>query len=103
MLLYRNQQPPQSTPVVLSPRRIPVIARLVLDDLSEECWPAVAIRWSPTHVLVSVQLDPGNPDSTTYLWLLADDVARVLRTPPAAGPTTGSAEPAATSEGNGPG
>lgn len=81
MAAYRNQHPPQPTPPVLAPKRIPVIARLVLDDYSEECYPAIALRWTATHVMVSIQADPGNPDSTFYVWLLAEDIARVLRTP----------------------
>jgi hypothetical protein len=60
---------------------IPVIARLVLAD-REEWRPAVAIRWTPTHVMVRVEEHrPGTPIKADYLWLPAADVTRAIRQP----------------------
>lgn len=55
----------------------PVIARLVWPD-REEGWPARAIRWSSTAVLVSIQIVPDDPLGTRYVWLAADDVKRTI-------------------------
>jgi hypothetical protein len=66
---------------------IPVIARLVYPDGSEEWWPAKATRWTPTSVLIGFETEPGDHRSLRYLWLSVDDVARVIR-PTAPVPTT---------------
>lgn len=58
----------------------PVIARLVWPD-REEGWPAKAIRWTSTAVLVSIQIVPDDPRATRYVWLCSDDVKRVIRAP----------------------
>lgn len=55
----------------------PVIARLVWPD-REEGWPAKAIRWTDTAVLVAIQIEPDNPLATRHVWLRADDVMRKL-------------------------
>lgn len=52
-----------------------MIARLVNLDGSETWAPAVAVRWTPTVVLVAV----GGTFHKTYTWLPADDVARAIR------------------------
>ena len=55
----------------------PVIARLVWPD-REEGWPAKAVRWTSTAVLVSIQIVPDDPMVTRYVWLAADDVKRKI-------------------------
>ncbi len=59
---------------------IPVIARLVWEDC-EEWWPARAVRWTDTAVLVSIQLDPPDPLKNKTVWLAVDDVKRRHRQP----------------------
>ena len=58
----------------------PVIARLVWPD-REEGWPAKAVRWTSTAVLVSIQIVPDDPMATRYVWLAADDVKRKITAP----------------------
>lgn len=67
---YANEDVPARIP----PKNmgaIPVIARLV-DPHGDEYWPAVARKWTKTHVWVTF----GEDDSA---WLAAVDVYRVLR------------------------
>jgi hypothetical protein len=54
---------------------IPVVVRVVWSDGHEEWWPARAIRWTATHVMVS-WLDSEKPRTDRYEWLRAGDVAR---------------------------
>lgn len=55
----------------------PVIARLVWPD-REEGWPAKAIRWNDTDVLVAIQILPDDPLAVRYVWLCVADVRRKL-------------------------
>lgn len=59
---------------------IPVIARLVWEDC-EEWWPARAVRWTDTAVLVSIQLAPPDPLNNRTVWLSVADVKRRHRQP----------------------
>jgi hypothetical protein len=87
---YLNAARPPVVPTRFTGRSYPVIARLVLPDGGEEWWPAVAVKWTDTHVLVSTQ--PGQ--DRVYTWLEADDVARVIRRPPlAAAAAAAAADP----------
>ena len=72
---YLNAQPPPAISPLARFESIPVIARLVNLDGSETWTPAVAVRWTPTVVMVAV----GRTFHQTYTWLPADDVARVIR------------------------
>ena len=58
----------------------PVIARLVWAD-REEGWPAKAVRWTATAVLVGIQIVPDDPLVTRYVWLAAGDVKRKISAP----------------------
>ena len=80
---YRNAVKPDKVPLG-GTGAIPVIARLVREDGSEEWWPARAVRWTATDVLIGFEAEPGDPKSLRYLWLRVDDVARVIRPVPAA-------------------
>lgn len=86
---YRNSVKPDAVPTGRM-GAIPVIARLVCPDGSEEWWPARAVRWTATSVLIGFETEPGDHRSLRYLWLAVDDVARVIR--PASTATTGSGE-----------
>lgn len=55
----------------------PVIARLVWPD-REEGWPAKAVRWNDTEVLVSIRIEPDDPLAVRHVWLAAADVRRKL-------------------------
>ena len=56
---------------------IPIIVRIVWNDGGLEEWrPARAIRWTPTHVMVVWQPEPGNARTEDSLWLRASDVLR---------------------------
>lgn len=75
----RNHQPPPDPP--LRPMgQIPVIARLIWTD-GVEWVPALAIRWTPTHVMVSWSDPTAGPLRTAYAWLPAADVRRSIRRP----------------------
>ena len=65
---------------------IPVIARLVRADGTEEWWPARAVRWTEDAVLVGYESSPGDQKSLRHLWLAIDDVMRVIRPPVARDP-----------------
>ena len=54
-----------------------MIARLIRDDGTEEWRPVRAVRWTAEHVLIHGQADELGGDY--YAWLIADDVARVIR------------------------
>lgn len=82
-MAYVNQVKPAVVPGGAQ-GSIPVIARLVLLDGSEEWWPARAVRWTRTEVLIARQLDPTDSLSVRHLWLPVGDVARVLRRAPEA-------------------
>lgn len=60
---------------------IPVLARLVEVDATERWIPAVANRWTSTHVLVTWREDPDKPREESLCWLPARDVARQLHGP----------------------
>jgi len=81
---YRNAVQPDTVPSGNPGGAIPVIARLVCADGLEEWWPARAVRWTATDVLIGFEAEPGNPRSLRYLWLRVNDVARVIRPVPAA-------------------
>ena len=81
---YRNAVKPDKVPSGSPGGAIPVIARLVCADGLEEWWPARAVRWTTTDVLIGFETEPGKPRSLRYLWLRVDDVARVIRPIPAA-------------------
>ena len=66
-------------------RSFAVIARLVLDNGAEEWRPVKAVRWTAEHVLVHGQAEDLGGDF--YAWLVADDVARVIR-PQTPGPSS---------------
>ena len=71
---YLNGQPaPRISPLARF-ESIPVIARLVGLDGSETWAPGVAVRWTPTVVLVAV----GGTFHKTYTWLPAADVTREI-------------------------
>ena len=72
---YLNAQPAPAISPQARFESIPVIARLVDLDGSETWAPVVAVRWTPTVVLVAV----GGTFHKTYTWLPADDVARAIR------------------------
>lgn len=59
---------------------IPVIARLVWPDC-EEWYPARAVRWTPSAVLVSIQTTVGDPLANKLAWLAPADVKRRHRQP----------------------
>ncbi len=84
---YSNSVKPDAVPTG-GMGSIPVIARLVCPDGSEEWWPAKATRWTPSSVLIGFETEPGDHNSLRYLWLAVDDVARVIR--PALTTTTGT-------------
>lgn len=81
---YRNTVQPDTVPSGNPGGPIPVIARLVCADGLEEWWPARAVQWTATDVLIGFEAEPGNSRSLRYLWLRVDDVARVIRPAPAA-------------------
>lgn len=59
-----------------------------------EFWPARAVRWTDSAVLVGVQVIANDWRSTRYLWVAPVDIVRVLRGDPGAGPgTTESGHP----------
>jgi hypothetical protein len=74
--LIANSEIPDHVPV--KPQgSIPVIVRLVWSSSGLEEWrPARAIRWTPTHVMVMWQPEPGNARTEDFLWLRAGDVLR---------------------------
>jgi hypothetical protein len=76
-----NYHQPADVPVRPAPGRILVIARLVWPD-REEWVPAVANRWTRTHVLVlrTVHDQHGKPCEDA-LWLRAIDVRRTIDHP----------------------
>ena len=71
---------PENVPVRAHGFTFPVIARLVRDDGAEEWRPVRAVRWTAGHVLIHGQADDLGGDY--YAWLIADDVARVIRPGP---------------------
>ena len=83
---YRNSVKPDAVPPG-GMGAIPVIARLVCPDGSEEWWPARAVRWTATSVLIGFEAEPGDHRSLRYLWLSVDDVARVIRPAADSGPS----------------
>ena len=60
---YRNTVQPDTVPSGSPGGAIPVIARLVCADGLEEWWPARAVRWTATDVLIGFEAEPGNPRS----------------------------------------
>lgn len=78
-LEYVNIERPANVPLNPAGKSYPVIARFVLPDRSEIWLPAVAVRWTDTHVFVGTQ---HADDEKTYSWLQADDVTRAIRRPP---------------------
>jgi hypothetical protein len=46
-----------------------------------ELRPAVAIRWTRTHVMICLEDHGGAKVSSDWLWLPAADVVRLLRLP----------------------
>ncbi|MBM9466739.1 hypothetical protein [Nakamurella leprariae] len=59
---------------------IPVVARLVFADGRQQWWPAQAVRWTRSAVLVAIRPPTGQlRASPWYLWLSAVDVTRVLQ------------------------
>jgi hypothetical protein len=54
-----------------------VIATLLLIRY-DHGWPAKAVRWTRTAVLVSIQIVPDDRLATRYVWLAADDVKRKI-------------------------
>jgi hypothetical protein len=80
---YRNVVTPGKVPLGgMGP--IPVIARLVCADGVEEWWPARAVQWTTTEVMIGFEAEPGDHKSLRHLWLRVDDVARCIRPGPAA-------------------
>lgn len=73
-----NQETPHGHVPLRPMGRIPVIARLVTAD-GTELRPAVAIRWTRTHVMVCVEEHRDRKVASDYLWLRAADVVRLFR------------------------
>ncbi|WP_188940601.1 hypothetical protein [Nakamurella endophytica] len=73
---YMNAVPTPKGSVRPAGRSVPVIARFVLLDGSEEWRPCTAARWTDRAVLVSCGDRTFGQD---YTWLPVEDVARVLR------------------------
>ncbi|MEE6289286.1 hypothetical protein V2J52_16655 [Georgenia sp. MJ173] len=67
---------------------VPCLARLVDDDGSSWWVPAVANRWTNSHILVLWRPDPRNHRDERLLWLRKDDVKPWIRTAAAALGTT---------------
>ena len=66
-----NREVPESAPV--RPQGdVPVIARVVWSDGSEEWRPARAVRWTSTHVMVAWRDSPKDPYSERHEWLRAE-------------------------------
>jgi hypothetical protein len=82
-----NYEQPPDVPLRPGPGGPLVIARLVWPD-GEEYVPAVANRWTRTHVLVVQYVQGGGRRREVLTWLRAEDVRRSLRLP-AAGAATG--------------
>ncbi|MGV8973488.1 MAG: hypothetical protein ACOH10_14285, partial [Rhodoglobus sp.] len=57
---------------------IPVLARLVWDDGTQEWMPAMAVRWTPTHVMVTWRDEVRAPRTERFEWLQSQDVVRTL-------------------------
>ena len=77
---YANEEIPDHLPPA-NQGAIPVVVRLVDDELGEHYRPAEARRWNRTHVMVAlrdVHPDTGRR-SDTLAWLRAEDVHRMLR------------------------
>lgn len=73
----RNYEMPAHVP--LKPQGdVPVIVHVVWDD-REELLPGRAVRWTDSHVMVSL-VDPDGPRGgrENYVWLRAADVFRTL-------------------------
>ncbi|WP_035812053.1 hypothetical protein [Jiangella gansuensis] len=75
---YANEEmPPQGVP----PRNqghIPVIVRLINEANGVHYRPAVAIRWTQTHVMVKIE-GAGHQGADDLAWVRASDVWRILR------------------------
>lgn len=71
-----NSEMPPKVPLKPQGNR-PVIARMVWLD-GEEFTPGRAIRWTPTHVMVSWLADPADPRTERSCWFRADDVSTHL-------------------------
>lgn len=76
-----NSEKPPDVPLRPGPVGHLVIARLVWPD-GEEFVPAVANRWTRTHVLVVQYVHDGARRREVLTWLRAGDVRRSLRLPP---------------------
>jgi hypothetical protein len=77
-----NSEQPPDVPLRPGPSGHLVIARLVWPDRIEFV-PALANRWTRTHVLiVQYRRDPSGRLSEVLTWLRATDVRRTIRIPP---------------------
>lgn len=85
--------PGRSSTATLGQRCYLVIARLVLQDGTEEWWPARTLKFTATHVLVA--FEPAS--EPVYVWLTPADIRRTMHMP---ADTTDEAahEPAGVSE-----
>ncbi|NMR19232.1 hypothetical protein HIR71_03200 [Cellulomonas fimi] len=70
-----NREVPRTAPV-RPMGEIPVIAHVVWEDGAEEWRAPRAIRWTPTHVMVSWRDDPAASATERFEWLRANDVMR---------------------------
>lgn len=57
---------------------IPVLARVEWDDGAQEWLPAIAARWTSTHVMVTWRDEVRVPRTVHFEWLQAHDVARTI-------------------------
>ena len=67
-------------PAQVSMRRmgeIPVLARVAWDDGTQEWLQAMAVRWTPTHVMVTWRDEVLAP-TVHFEWLRAHDVVRTI-------------------------
>jgi hypothetical protein len=76
---YANEEMPDHMPPA-NQGAVPVVVRLVDDELGEHYRPAEARRWNRTHVMVGLyRTDPHTGRRKDQLaWLRAEDVYRVL-------------------------
>jgi hypothetical protein len=80
-----NYEQPLDVPLRPGPGGLLVIARLVWPD-GEEYVPALANRWTRTHVMVVQYADDGDGRRREVVtWLRAEDVRRSIRLPSADG------------------
>jgi hypothetical protein len=75
---YANEEMPDAFPGQ-NLGHIPVVVRLVNDELGEHYRAAEARRWTKTHVMVGVlYVDEADRRNDSLAWLRASDVYRIL-------------------------